>query len=135
MRIMVVPCDGIGPEITAATMEVLEATGKAFDLGLTFEEEETSFRRAWNHVAPGNDQAPAPLRSASSSALSRTWTIPARDKGQMTSPPLPDRPPTFANVRPARVRSFLPARVPSMDIVWSCEGGELPGPQYVQGHR
>lgn len=43
MRIMVVPCDGIGPEITAATMEVLQAADAAFGLGLTYDYEDAGF--------------------------------------------------------------------------------------------
>jgi 3-isopropylmalate dehydrogenase len=37
MKILVLPGDGIGPEITRATLEVLQATDAAFRLGLEFE--------------------------------------------------------------------------------------------------
>jgi isocitrate/isopropylmalate dehydrogenase len=37
MKILVRPGDGIGPEITRATLEVLQATDAAFRLGLEFE--------------------------------------------------------------------------------------------------
>src|SRR5260221_7881419 len=38
MRIIVMPGDGIGPEITAATVKVLERASDRFGLGLEFEE-------------------------------------------------------------------------------------------------
>ena len=37
MKILVLPGDGIGPEITRATLEVLQAADAAFSLGLEFE--------------------------------------------------------------------------------------------------
>jgi 3-isopropylmalate dehydrogenase len=37
MKILVLPGDGIGPEITRATLDVLKATDAAFRLGLVFE--------------------------------------------------------------------------------------------------
>ena len=43
MKIFVTPCDGIGPEITAATMEVLKAADAAFGLGLEYHFEDTGF--------------------------------------------------------------------------------------------
>jgi 3-isopropylmalate dehydrogenase len=43
MRILVVPGDGIGPEITHATQHVLAAASARFDLGLAFEREEAGF--------------------------------------------------------------------------------------------
>lgn len=49
MRIMTLPCDGIGPEIMAGTLEVVEAANKRFDLGLTFHEEESGFPSLKNH--------------------------------------------------------------------------------------
>ena len=36
MRIMVLPCDGIGPEITEATMQVLKAADRKYGLGLEY---------------------------------------------------------------------------------------------------
>ena len=43
MRLLVLPCDGIGPEITAATMQVLEAADRAFGLGLQYEYDDVGF--------------------------------------------------------------------------------------------
>jgi Isocitrate/isopropylmalate dehydrogenase len=49
MRVMVLPCDGIGPEITAATMRVLEATDAGFELGLSFDYEDAGFASLEKH--------------------------------------------------------------------------------------
>src|SRR5690606_7725911 len=43
MRIMTLPCDGIGPEIMAATLEAMDAANSKFGLGLEFEEEAAGF--------------------------------------------------------------------------------------------
>ena len=37
MKLLVLPGDGIGPEITDATLEVLQAASKKFSLGLKFD--------------------------------------------------------------------------------------------------
>ena len=44
MDILVLPGDGIGPEITEATLAVLTATDRRFGLGLSFEEMTIGFR-------------------------------------------------------------------------------------------
>ena len=43
MQIVVLPGDGIGPEITDATLAVLDVTGRAFGLGLVFERHDIGF--------------------------------------------------------------------------------------------
>jgi hypothetical protein len=43
MRIYVLPCDGIGPEIIDASMISLEALNKKHELGLTFDFDEIGF--------------------------------------------------------------------------------------------
>jgi isocitrate/isopropylmalate dehydrogenase len=43
VNILVLPGDGIGPEITGATLAVLDATNRRFDLGLSFELRDIGF--------------------------------------------------------------------------------------------
>ena len=43
MRLLVLPGDGIGPEITAATMAVLKSTDAALGLGLSYDQEDMGF--------------------------------------------------------------------------------------------
>ncbi|HZE46060.1 MAG TPA: isocitrate/isopropylmalate family dehydrogenase, partial [Xanthobacteraceae bacterium] len=42
-RLVVMPGDGIGPEITAATLHVLAAADRTFGLSLAFEEVQVGF--------------------------------------------------------------------------------------------
>jgi len=43
MRIVVLPGDGIGPEITAATLQVLKLVSERFKLGLAYEQHDIGF--------------------------------------------------------------------------------------------
>ena len=43
MKLLVLPGDGIGPEITRATLGVLEAADSRFKLGLSFEPRDIGF--------------------------------------------------------------------------------------------
>ena len=49
MRILVLPGDGIGPEIVAASIDVLEQADRAFDLGLQFDYEDVGFTSLEKH--------------------------------------------------------------------------------------
>lgn len=127
MRIMVVPCDGIGPEITAAMMEVLEATDRAFGLGLSYDYEEAGFDSLAKHGTTLRPETIERARSYDGVILGPQshMDYPAREDGGInvfagfrTGLDL------YANVRPARVRAFLPARVPAMDIVIMREATE-----------
>jgi 3-isopropylmalate dehydrogenase len=55
MQILVLPGDGIGPEITAATLAVLRAASERFGLGLALEQDvvgHESLRRYGTTVRP-----------------------------------------------------------------------------------
>ena len=59
MDIVVMPGDGIGPEITAATLKVLQAANQAFGLDMTFQEVEDGTavinqKRLGQHRRPGS---------------------------------------------------------------------------------
>ncbi len=43
MRILVLPCDGIGPEITEAAISVLDSASKASGLRITYDYDEVGF--------------------------------------------------------------------------------------------
>lgn len=43
MRLLVLPCDGIGPEIVAAAMDALGAANQRFGLGLAYDYDDVSF--------------------------------------------------------------------------------------------
>ena len=112
--ILVLEGDGIGPEIIAATLRVLQAADRAFGLGLAFEPRE-------------NRLGGAPRRTARRSRL-RYWTRPRPRDGVLLGPVSHnDYPPVaegglnpsgelrkrldlYANIRPARSRAGFPPR-------------------------
>ena len=49
MKLLVLPCDGIGPEIISASMQVLETASTRFDLGLSFDYDDVGFASLEKH--------------------------------------------------------------------------------------
>src|SRR6266571_3568111 len=121
MQILVLPGDGIGPEITDATLLVLERVTRALSLDLTFDVQEiglASLRRVGTTF-------PSPVLEACRRADGvilgpvSTADYPARDTGGVNvSAELRIRLDLFANVRPGRTREGLQhwGRTP-MDLV------------------
>ncbi|MBV9236606.1 MAG: isocitrate/isopropylmalate dehydrogenase family protein [Xanthobacteraceae bacterium] len=120
MQILVLPGDGIGPEITAATRQVLEAASKRFALGLDFIEDvagHESLRQYGTTVRPDLvDKA----RHADGIILGPTATADFKDPAHGEINPsmfFRKRFDLFANVRPARTYPGLPARLGAFDLV------------------
>ena len=88
MKIMVTPCDGIGPEITAATMKVVETVDRAFGLGLQFEWEDTGFASLEKHGSTLRDETIERARSFDGIILGPQshMDYPPRDKGGVVNP-------------------------------------------------
>jgi 3-isopropylmalate dehydrogenase len=121
MRLVVLPGDGIGPEITAATLAVLRRADALFSLGLSFEAHEVGFAR----LARDGSTCPASVVEAARVAdgvvlgpVSHN-DYPPRDQGGINvSGELRIALDLYANIRPSRSRAGLPhyGRTP-MDIV------------------
>lgn len=121
MRLLVLPGDGIGPEITAATLAVLRRADALFGLGLAIEEEEVGFAR----LAREGSTCPAPVVAAARAAdgvvlgpVSHN-DYPPRDQGGINvSGELRIALDLYANIRPGRSRPGLAhyGRTP-MDLV------------------
>ena len=127
MRIMVTPCDGIGPEITAATMEVVEAVNQAFDLGLEYDYEDTGFTSLEKYGTTLRDETLERARGYDGIILGTQshMDYPARDKGGVNvSAGFRVKLDLYANVRPARVRPFLDSTAKQMDLVIMREATE-----------
>ena len=128
MRLVVLPGDGIGPEITAATLDVLRAADAVFALGLSFEEHEVGLAR----LARDGSTCPAAVVEAARAAdgvvlgpVSHA-DYPPRDKGGVNvSGELRIALDLYANIRPSRSRTGLPhyGRTP-MDLVIARENTE-----------
>ncbi|SIO07504.1 isocitrate/isopropylmalate dehydrogenase family protein [Vannielia litorea] len=128
MRIMTLPCDGIGPEIMAATLEVVEAANKRFDLGLTFEEAESGFTSLKNHGITLRDEVLERARTEFDGVILGTQSHmdypPVVEGGRNVSAGFRIGLDLYANVRPARSRDFIPNKAPGMDLVIMREATE-----------
>ena len=128
MRIMTLPCDGIGPEIMAATLEVVEAANKRFDLGLTFHEEESGFTSLRKHGTTLREEVLDRARTEFDGVILGTQSHmdypPVVEGGRNVSAGFRIGLDLYANVRPARSRDFLTNKAPGMDLVIMREATE-----------
>ena len=121
MRIVVLPGDGIGPEIIAATIAVLDLVNQAFVLDLEFEQREVGFVTLKTKGATFPDGVLEACRAADGVLLGPVSHLdyPPRDQGGINpSGALRIGLDLYANIRPARSRAGLPhwGRTP-MDLV------------------
>ncbi|HUL93519.1 MAG TPA: isocitrate/isopropylmalate family dehydrogenase [Burkholderiales bacterium] len=120
MRILVLPGDGIGPEITAATLAVLERADALSKLGLEWQREEvglSSLKREGTTLPPRVLEA---ARSAAGVILGplATYDYPARDKGGLNpSAEFRTRLDLYANIRPATSRLGVGLTGKPVDLV------------------
>lgn len=128
MRLMVLPCDGIGPEIMAATLDVVEAANTRFDLGLEMHEEEAGFASLEKHGTTLRDEVLDRARSEFDGVILGTQSHmdypPVAEGGRNVSAGFRVGLDLYANVRPARSRDFLPSKAPGMDLVIMREATE-----------
>ena len=128
MRIMVLPCDGIGPEIVGATLDVVRAADDRFDLGLSFEEEVSGFKSLEQHGTTLREEVLERARTAFDGVILGTQSHmdypPVADGGRNVSAGFRVGLDLYANVRPARSRDFLDNHAPNMDLVIMREATE-----------
>ena len=127
MEILVLPGDGIGPEIVSAAMQVLEKANNIYKLNLEFDYEDVGFASLEKY---GTTLRPELLEQA------KTYDgIILGTQDHMNYPPPDQGGPNvsagfrvgldlFANVRPARSRPFLPNKAEGMDLVIMREATE-----------
>jgi len=116
MQLLVLPGDGIGPEISAAAMPVLQAVSERFKLGLKIEEDvvgHESLRRHGTSVRPEVLEA---VRQADGFILGPTAAF--EYKGAI-NPSMFFRKSLdlFANIRPARTYPGVKLRAGEFDLV------------------
>jgi 3-isopropylmalate dehydrogenase len=127
MRILVVPCDGIGPEITAATMAVVRAAGAAFGLGLDAREEDAGFASLDRYGTTLRPELILEARGFDGIILGPQshMDYPERERGGINvSAGFRVGLDLYANVRPARSRAFLGRGAAGMDLVIMREATE-----------
>ena len=128
VRIVVMEGDGIGPEITAATLGVLRAADRAFGLGLSFTPVSIGLAALRAHATT----LPAAAIEAAAAAdgvilgpVSHNDYPPVAQGGLNPSGELRKRLDLFANIRPARTRGGFPPRCGTpVDLVIARENTE-----------
>ena len=127
MSILVLPGDGIGEEIVAATMKVLEAVDKVTPLGLDYEFEEIGFKALEKTGTTLPDEVLEKARNSDGIILGPIshMDYPDRDKGGVNvSATVRVKLDLYANVRPARTREGIPSRCGEFDLVIMREATE-----------
>ena len=128
MRIMTIPCDGIGPEIMSATLQVVEVANKRFNLGILFNEEEAGFKSLKNHGTTLREEVLDLARTEFDGVILGTQSHmdypPVAEGGRNVSAGFRIGLDLYANVRPARSRDSIPNKAPGMDLVIMREATE-----------
>jgi len=121
LHILVLEGDGIGPEITAATLAVLRAADAKFSLGLAFEKADIGWTA---HHAEGTTFPQSAFDKAKAAhgvllgPVSHNEYPPVAQGGLNPSGELRKRLDLYANIRPARSRVGFPPRCGSaVDLV------------------
>jgi len=112
-HLVVMPGDGIGPEIVAATMQVLRETDRLLSLNLSFEEVPIGFEALKKHGTTLPDSSFEAGKRADGVILgpvSHNDYPPVAQGGLNPSGELRKRLDLYANIRPAKTRPGLPPR-------------------------
>jgi isocitrate dehydrogenase (NAD+) len=128
VRLVVMEGDGIGPEITAATLAVLRAVDHPFELGLSFTPVTIGLAALRAHGTTLPDAAVEAAKAADGVILgpvSHNDYPPVAQGGLNPSGELRKRLDLFANIRPARSRGGFPPRCGApVDLVIARENTE-----------
>jgi 3-isopropylmalate dehydrogenase len=135
VKLLVLPGDGIGPEITAATMEVLQAAVRRFRLELSFEERQIGLAALARHgttLPEGILERAREVDGVILGPLDQLRYPPAEKGGVNPSALFRVKLDLYANVRPARSRAGL-GRPMDLVIMRECTEGFYPDRNMHQG--
>jgi 3-isopropylmalate dehydrogenase len=127
MKILILPGDGIGPEIMAATGAALEALNDTHGLKLAFEERVIGLASLETEGSTLPDAVIEAIEAADGTVVGPVHTVaypPASEGGVNPSATMRKRFDLYANIRPSRVRPGVPAMTPKMDLVIARENTE-----------
>ena len=127
MKILILPGDGIGPEIMAATGGALEALNDTHGLKLAFEERVIGLASLETEGSTLPDAVIEAIEAADGTVLGPVHTVaypPASEGGVNPSATMRKRFDLYANIRPSRARPGVPAMTPKMDLVIARENTE-----------
>jgi 3-isopropylmalate dehydrogenase len=119
-RILVLPGDGIGPEIVAATLAVLDRASERFQLGLAWRTEEIGFATLEKRGSTMPDDVMEAARQAPGIILGPVSHLdyPSRERGGINpSGELRVKLDLFANIRPAKSRLGVGLTGKPVDLV------------------
>lgn len=121
MKLLVLPCDGIGPEITWATTAVTEAAAKRAGLNIQFQEDIVGIAslEAYGTTLRNEllDSAVSDFDGVILGPQSHMDYPPVAEGGRNVSGGFRIGLDLYANVRPAVTRDYLPNKAPGMDLV------------------
>ena len=130
MRCLVLPADGIGPEIVACAVEVLQAADRRFGLNIHLDYDEVGFASLRKHGTTLRKEVLDRARTYEGIILGTQShaDYPAPEQGgRNISASFRVGLDLYANVRPARTRPYLPSNLKagkSMDLVIMREATE-----------
>jgi 3-isopropylmalate dehydrogenase len=130
MKFLVLPGDGIGPEIVPASVSVLQAAARRFDFSLELEHDSVGFDSLRRHGTTLRDEVLARARACDGVILGTQShaDYPAPEQGgRNVSAGFRVGLDLYANVRPARTRPFLESNLKpgkTMDLVIMREATE-----------
>jgi 3-isopropylmalate dehydrogenase len=119
MRLIVLPGDGIGPEITAATLAVLRAASDRFGLELALEEEVAGHESLKRHGTTLRPELLDRVKAADGLIMGpmSTYDYAGAEGGTNPSSFFRKQLDLFANIRPARTYPGLKAPLGDFDLV------------------
>jgi 3-isopropylmalate dehydrogenase len=120
MRILVLPGDSIGPEITSATLTVLRAAASRFNLTMQFVEDVVGHESLERYGTTVRSDLLDKARQCDGVILGPTATYEFKDpeKGEINpSAHFRKGLDLFANIRPARTYRGLPSKIGEFDLV------------------
>src|SRR5687767_9270368 len=135
MKLLVLPGDGIGPEITAATLAVLESASRKFKLGLQYEKKDmglASLKSEGTTLPEGVLQRAREVDGVILGPISHLDYPPVEKGGINVSGTFRVKLDLYANVRPARSRAGL-GRPMDLVIMRECTEGFYPDRNMFQG--
>ena len=120
MKILILPGDGIGPEIMAATRAALDALNGKHGLEIDFEERIIGLASLEAEGSTLPDAVIEAIGEAHGAIVGPVHTLaypPADEGGVHPSATMRKRFDLYANIRPSRARPGVPAMTPGMDLV------------------
>ena len=127
MKILILPGDGIGPEIMAATMTALNALNDKHALKLDFEAHAVGLPALEAGGSTLSDDLLDRIRAAEGTILGPcdTYAYPPKQEGGVNpSATIRKELDLFANIRPSRSRKGVPSAAAGMDLVMARENTE-----------